>query len=67
MWFEYDGAAHHDVPTTDKLQPRLEDSDVQDVNEVTQVVGQEPVVDVVRGLVGKGPADRYEPGIPVPR
>lgn len=58
---------HHDVPAADKLQARLEDGDVQDVNEVAQVVGEEPVVNVAWRLVGKGPAHRDEPGVPVPR
>lgn len=57
---------HHYVPSPNKLEPRLEDGDVQDVNEVTQVVGQQPVVNVVGRLVGEGPADWDEPHIPVP-
>lgn len=59
--------SHHDVPSTDKLQPRLEDGDVHDVNEVTQVIGQKPVVNVLWSLAGKGPADWDEPHVPVPR
>lgn len=58
---------HHYVPSPHKLEPRLEDGDVQDVNEVTQVVGQQPVVNVVWSLVGEGPADWDEPRVPVPR
>lgn len=50
----------------DKLQARLKNSDVQDVDEVTQVVGHQPVVDVLRCLVGERPADRDEPHVPVP-
>lgn len=62
----FQGPTHHYVPSTDKLQPRLEDGDVQNVNEVTQVVGQQPVINVVWSLVGEGPADWDEPCIPVP-
>lgn len=58
--------SYHDVPSTDKLQPRLEDGDVHDVNEVAQVVGQQPVVNIFCRLVGKGPADWDEPHVPVP-
>lgn len=58
---------HHYVSSTDELQARLEDGHVQDVDEVTQVVGQQPVVNVVGGLVGEGPAHRDEPSVPVPR
>lgn len=58
--------SYHDVPSTDKLQPRLKDGDVQDVNEVAQVVGQQPVVNILWSLVGKGPAHWDEPHVPVP-
>lgn len=58
---------HHDVPSTNELESWLENGDVQDVNEVTQVVGQQPVVNVVWSLVGEGPADWDEPCVPVPR
>lgn len=58
---------HHDVSSANELQTRLEDGDVQDVNEVAQVVGQQPVVNIVRRLVGEGPAHGDEPHVPVPR
>lgn len=64
---DYNVTTHHYVPSTDKLQARLEDGDVQDVNEVTQVVGQQPVINVVWSLVGEGPAHWDEPRVPVPR
>lgn len=58
--------SHHYVPSMNKLQPRLEDGDVQNVNEVTEVVGQQPIINVVWRLVGKGPANWDEPHIPIP-
>lgn len=58
--------AHHDVSSPDKLQPGLHDQDVQDVDEVTGVVGQQPQVDVFGGLVRESPADRDQPHVPVP-
>ena len=60
------GDPHHDVPAPDELQAGLEDQDIQDVDGVAQVVGQQPQVDVAGGLVGEGPAHRDQPHVPVP-
>ena len=57
---------HNDVPASDKLQTQLEHGDVQEVDEVTQVIHQQPEVDVVRHLVGEGPAHGNQPAVPVP-
>lgn len=57
---------HNYVTSTDKLQAWLKDGDIQDVNKVTEVVGQQPVVNIIWGLVGEGPANWDEPHIPVP-
>lgn len=57
----------HNVPPTDELQPWLEDQDVDDVDEVAGVVGQQPQVDVFGRLVGKRPAHGDQPHVPVPR
>lgn len=57
----------HDVSSADELQSGLEDQDVGDVDEVAGVVGQQPQVDVLWGLVGKRPADGDQPHVPVPR
>lgn len=57
----------HNVAPTDELQPRLEDQDVDDVDEVAGVVGQQPQVDVFGRLVGKRPAHGDQPHVPVPR
>lgn len=59
-------ATHDDVSSLHELQPGLKDEDVQQVNEVTQVVHQQPVVDVCCSLVGESPADRDQPAVPVP-
>lgn len=59
-------SADHDVSSTDKLQPRLENDHVQDVDEVAGVVGQQPQMDILRCLVGKRPPDRDQPHVPVP-
>lgn len=56
----------HDVAPTDELQPWLEDQDVDDVDEVAGVVGQQPQVDVFGRLVGKRPAHGDQPHVPVP-
>lgn len=60
-------SADHDVSSADKLQPGLEDEDINDVDEVEGVVGQQPQVDVFGGLVRKRPADGDQPYVPVPR
>lgn len=60
-------SADHDVSSADELQPGLEDEDINDVDEVAGVVGQQPQVDVFRGLVRKRPADGDQPYVPVPR
>lgn len=73
LWFNvstmrcFQCPTHHYVPSTNKLQARLEDADVQDVNEVTQVVSQQPVANIVWSLVGEGAAHWDEPHVPVPR
>lgn len=59
-------ATHNDVSPLHKLQPGLKDEDVQQINEITEVVHQQPVVDVCWSLVGESPADRDQPAIPVP-
>lgn len=57
---------HNDVPAFDKLQAHLEHGDVQEVDEVAQVIHEEPEVDVVCPLVREGPAHRDQPAVPVP-
>ena len=57
---------HNDVPASDKLQAHLEHGDVQEVDEVTQVIHQQPEVDVVQRLIGEGPAHGNQPAVPVP-
>lgn len=57
----------HNVSSADELQSGLEDEEVCDVDEVAGVVHHQPQVDVFRGLVGKCPADRDQPHVPVPR
>lgn len=57
---------HNDVPSFDKLQAYLEHRDVQEVDEVAQVIHQQPEVDVVWRLVGKGPTHRNQPAVPAP-
>ena len=57
----------HDVSGAYELQARLEHHDVQDVDEVAGVVGQEPEVQVLRRLIGKGPPHWDQPHVPVPR
>lgn len=59
-------ATHDDVSPLHELQPGLKDEDVQQINEVTEVIHQQPVVDVCWSLVGESPADRDQPAIPVP-
>lgn len=59
-------ATHDDVSSLHELQPGLKDEDVQQVDEVTQVVHQQPAVDVCCSLVGESPADRDQPAVPVP-
>lgn len=69
-WFFYETSVEdtdHDVSSADELESGLEHEDVGDVDEVAAVVGQQPQVDVLLGLVGKGPADRDQPHVPVPR
>lgn len=62
----YHCPTHHYVPSMDELQARLEDSDVQDVDEVTQVVSKQPVVNVVWRVVGECPTYWDEPNVPIP-
>ena len=57
---------HNDVPASDKLQAHLEHGDVQEVDEVAQVIHQQPEVDVARRLIGEGPAHGNQPAVPVP-
>lgn len=59
-------ATHDDVSPLNELQPGLKDEDVQQINEVAEVVHQQPVVDVCWSLVGESPADRDQPAVPVP-
>lgn len=65
-WDAAHAATHYDVSSSDELQAGLKDNDVQQVDEVTQVVHEQPVVDIGRRLVGEGPADGDQPAVPVP-
>lgn len=57
--------AHNDVPASDELQAHLEHGDVQEVDEVAQVIHQQPEVDVVCVWIGR-PSARDQPAAPVP-
>lgn len=66
LWDAAHAATHYDVSSSDELQAGLKDNDVQQVDEVTQVVHEQPVVDIGWRLVGEGPADGDQPAVPVP-
>lgn len=57
---------HNNVPSFDKLQAYLEHGDVQEVDEVTEVIHQQPEVDVAWRLIREGPTHRNQPAVPVP-
>lgn len=59
-------ATHYYVSSLDELQPGLKDEDVQQIDKVTEVVHEQPAVDVCRCLVGESPADGDQPAVPVP-
>lgn len=59
--------AHHNVPSSHKLQSGLHNEDVENINAITEVIHQQPPVNVLRRLVRESAAHRDQPNIPVPR
>jgi len=59
-------ATHYYISPPHELQPGLKDEDVQQIDEVAEVVHEQPAVDVCRRLVGESPADGDQPAVPVP-
>lgn len=66
QWDAMHAATHYYVSPPHKLQAGLKNDDVQQVDEVAEVVHEQPEVDVGWRLVGEGPADGDQPAVPVP-
>lgn len=56
---------YHNVPMLHKLHSGLKGQDVQNIDGITEVVNQQPHMDVIRCLIRKRPTHRNHPRIPV--